>query len=260
MEKVIYLIYWDHDLVDSYLYGSRVTYQRDGSVSFVNELMPSGRAIREWTSRMNYQHGRLEPQLPILVVNQTYRLRVFAKCEPEGTVLTRIEYLDRRGDSLGSQLFTEKEATFELPEGTYNYTLQLVQAGAREVLFHHMEIEPVYEDQESGKGYSKIFKYNERVRKLYILLPELRGRMVRFPEQRELGVLNNIVYAPTCMMLPEPFFSIDWLHEPLFLGYDRYTLVCYGTTAVHQAIDLAEKYTKVEAVMLGAGGSMEALP
>ena len=48
-------IRWKEFLSDSYVYGSKIEFNEDGSVSYKNRLMPPGTVIHTWYSMTNFQ-------------------------------------------------------------------------------------------------------------------------------------------------------------------------------------------------------------
>ena len=45
MEKLIYLVHWDDNAADTYLYGSRILFHENGIVEYENRRMPSGKGM-----------------------------------------------------------------------------------------------------------------------------------------------------------------------------------------------------------------------
>ncbi len=149
-EHICWLIYWDENAQDAYAYGSKVTFEWDGTVVFENEGMPPGFVIREWRSYTDYGGQQVAPQLPILEEGKSYYLRVMKRDEPEQGSFVRVNYYDRKGELLGFELLKENENRMTYPKGAYQYTLQLVQGGAKIVRFRRIELVPE-ENWESWK-------------------------------------------------------------------------------------------------------------
>ena len=135
-DQMLYLIYWDNYAQNTYLYGSTFRTREDGSVYFENERMPSGFPIKTWSSRTNYQRDRFEPQLPLLVEEERYRVKVCMKADPEGSVLLRVEFFNRQNERISYQFLEGEDCTFEVPKGTWYYRLELVQSGSRRLVFY----------------------------------------------------------------------------------------------------------------------------
>lgn len=133
--RTIYVIYWDNDGQDAYLYGSGVIFRRDGSVSFENERMPSGFSIKKWSSQTSFLQDRCEPSLPLLEVGKRYVVRPCMQVSPRGTVLLRAEFFNRQHALISFQFLEGEDPVFEVPEGTKYYTLELIQSGSRKLHF-----------------------------------------------------------------------------------------------------------------------------
>ncbi len=137
-ERIVWLVYWDHYAQNCWLYGSTVSFLPDGEVLFENTGMPPGFPIREWFSATDYSQQRIEPQLPLLEEDVSYHMQVFKEDEPEKGSFLRLNFYDRQGDLLGFQMIQENEGSFVCPKGTFRYTLQLVQGGARRIRFRYL--------------------------------------------------------------------------------------------------------------------------
>ena len=72
----IYNIFWNEYSADTYLYGSEITYNSKDDVIFKNMLMPPGTVIKEWYSKVNFQAKRIEPALPIIDGESSYKVSV----------------------------------------------------------------------------------------------------------------------------------------------------------------------------------------
>lgn len=67
---------WKEFLSDSYVYGSKIEFNEDGSVSYKNRLMPPGTVIHTWYSMTNFQGNRIEPSLPLIDGERAYSIAV----------------------------------------------------------------------------------------------------------------------------------------------------------------------------------------
>ncbi|MBP3783419.1 MAG: accessory Sec system protein Asp3 [Butyrivibrio sp.] len=188
--SVIYSIRWDNLAKDTYLYGSDVAFNPDGSVKFKNPLMPPGQIIRKWQSDVNYQATRHEPQLPVLEEGELYEVRIYAGCKPEGGVKLRLRFFDRQGEAAGTAIIHDMVDEFSCPMVASSYELELINAGAGEIFFHHIEIQ-----KKSGADMNvRIINPNTT---LYVLILETTGSSYIFPEDRILNRFRNRVIL-TC--------------------------------------------------------------
>ena len=141
-DQTIYVVYWDGHGQDTYLYGSSLTFQRNGTVLFENERMPSGFVIKKWSSRTSFQTDRCEPSLPLLREGGLYRVKACMHVVPEGTVLLRVEFFDRRKNRISFRFLDEAEPVFEVPQGTWYYHMELIASGFRRLIFYGVLIGP----------------------------------------------------------------------------------------------------------------------
>ncbi len=188
--SIIYSIRWDNLANESYLYGSNIIFEPDGLVRFSNLLMPPGQIIRKWQSATNYQATRHEPQLPMLEEGVRYEIRTYASYKPAGTVKLRIRFFDRQGENAGSVILDDITDEFVCPDGASDYELELINAGAEELVFHHIEIQ---KKSEADKNV-RIKKHNATE---YVLILEPTGSSYIFPEERLLKRFENRVIL-TC--------------------------------------------------------------
>ncbi|WP_022768321.1 accessory Sec system protein Asp3 [Butyrivibrio sp. NC2007] len=188
--SIIYSVRWDNLASDSYLYGSSIVFEPDGTVNFSNLLMPPGSVIRKWQSDLNYQAKRHEPQLPILEEGEKYEIRSYVRYKPEGSVKLRFRFLDRQGEEAGIVFIDDSTAELECPKGAFAYDLELINAGAKELIFHHIEI------QKKSKA-EKNVRIIDPDACLYIIVLEPTGSSYILPRERILLRFRNRVIL-TC--------------------------------------------------------------
>lgn len=252
MEKLIYLVHWDDNAADTYLYGSRILFHENGIVEYENRRMPSGTVIRSWYSQADYQAKRLASQLPVLEEGGRYLVRSFVTCRPEKGILLRFQFYDRQKHLISFSVLDEKEGVLECPEGTYNYELQLIQTGSDFVRFHHVEIIPLDEndiDMSLSNGsigaeslFGRLWNPDICSDKMNILLPELSGGMFRFPEEQKIWGISNFTVAPTEYVMSGEFFSDHWLQNEKWKRFREKRLLACGKMGREAALNL--EYTQ----------------
>lgn len=141
-------IYWNEYSADTYLFGSEITYYKKDDVEFVNTLMPPGTVIKQWHSKTNYQAHRIEPTLPIIDGESTYRLSVEIDTPEDEQCLIRIVFYDRYEVEAGSITLRDKVINFRCPLKTYSYRIQLINAGVTKLNFHSMTIQEISNETE----------------------------------------------------------------------------------------------------------------
>lgn len=133
-------IYWEHNL-QTYMYGSQVSFREDGSVHFYNPLIPSGTDIQIWNLILNFQANRRQPSLPLLKRGKSYRLKAKLETVPENSVFLKIVFMNRYGEELSQVIEKSSQAEFTYPQDAYSYRVSLLSAGLREMDFHYFMIE-----------------------------------------------------------------------------------------------------------------------
>lgn len=133
-------IYWKEYTANTYLYGSEVVYHKYNDVEFTNNFMPPGTIIKEWFSKTNFEQQRMEPELPIIDGEGEYQIQIDIEA-PEGECyLVRLVFYDRYGQEAGVFNIWDKEAEFRCPLKTYSYSMQLINAGVKQLRFHNVVI------------------------------------------------------------------------------------------------------------------------
>ena len=149
-------IYWREYSSDTYLYGSEVSYISKDDVMFKNNLMPPGTVIKQWYSKTNYQAQRIEPALPIIDGEGTYRITVNIDCLEDEAWLLRLIFYDRYEVEAGSLAIRDQVTDFRCPLKTYSYRLQLINGGMTQFHFHCVTI------QELTNGTDGEFEENKK--------------------------------------------------------------------------------------------------
>lgn len=136
MSCVSWKILWNEYTFETYLYGSRIIFHDKEDVEFINGMMPPGKVIKAWYSKMNFQAKRAEPSLPMIDGESRYHISVdFGQAENPG-ILFRIVFYDRYENEAESLILRDREMDFRCPLKTYSYAIELINAGASEFHFH----------------------------------------------------------------------------------------------------------------------------
>lgn len=123
----------------NYLYGSKIHYHLQ-EVYFENTTFASGKVIKTWRSRTNYQKERRAPELPPLQAGQRYRLEQQLTGSPQGATYLQLQFYNRQGEEIGREILRGEEGTFLYPQETFTYTLKLVSAGCDSVTFQAINL------------------------------------------------------------------------------------------------------------------------
>lgn len=122
-----------------YVYGSSI--RRQGKdILFENQHFASGRTIKKWLSKTNFQAHRMTPSLPLLKAGTTYRLEKNYRTQPKDASYLLIEYYNRRDEIIGKEILKHQDWTFTLPDETYWYSMSLIGAGCHQLHFQSILI------------------------------------------------------------------------------------------------------------------------
>ncbi len=138
-----WVIHWDNYARDTYLYGAKLIFHAKDDVEYQNEMMPAGTVIKTWYSKTNFQLQRIEPTLPIIDGESSYRITSDFECNKGEHCYLRIVYFDKYGIEAGDLIVRDKEAEFQCPLKTYSYKIELINAGASHICFHSFTIEEI---------------------------------------------------------------------------------------------------------------------
>lgn len=134
-------IYWNEYSADTYLYGSEIQYHKKDDVQFRNLLMPPGTVIKQWYSRTNFQAQKIEPALPMIDGERSYRITVKIDTLPRENWLVRLVFYDRYEEEAGSLVLRDSVTQFRCPLKTYSYAMQLINGGMTEFRYHFITIQ-----------------------------------------------------------------------------------------------------------------------
>ncbi|KXT76156.1 accessory Sec system protein Asp3 [Streptococcus sp. DD12] len=134
-----YQIDWVNDTKNTYLYGSQMRFI-GRRVIFKNRLMPSGNAIKTWSSKSQFQANRILPELPLLQRGKTYYLTFQGQTKPENSLYLRIAFFDRFQKEISFEVLKEGKSDFVYPLEAYSYSIQLINAGCTEVVFDGLSL------------------------------------------------------------------------------------------------------------------------
>ncbi|QIL50447.1 accessory Sec system protein Asp3 [Weissella coleopterorum] len=143
-------IKWVPELMDFYKYGSKIAFDAQGDVLFINPLMPAGTEIVKWQSNPFYQGARTLLQLPLLKRKMEYELEVGLESIPAMSALVMIVYFDRYGHRIGSKILDLKGGDITYPEKAYTYEIRVINKGAQEIRFEKITIRTKEEKKEDN--------------------------------------------------------------------------------------------------------------
>lgn len=134
ISKVEHYLYWEDDAKDAYLFGTSLIIEGK-RISFSNEMIPSGNAIKIWNSITNFQGSRTQPDLPLLQKNTRYTLDILGTVVPENTLYLRVVFYNRFHDEISFVVLKDGDREFTYPQDAFSYQIELVNAGMKKLSF-----------------------------------------------------------------------------------------------------------------------------
>ncbi|QXJ68258.1 accessory Sec system protein Asp3 [Lacticaseibacillus paracasei] len=129
------VLHWKLASSASYMYGSQITYLKDGSVIFSNSKQAPGTALHYW---LNASSEKQDPydQLPLLVRGKTYAFHIEAKVEPANSIAVNINFLDRNNQVLSKQFEPTLDGEFQMPVKAESYQIELLNINNTSLHFY----------------------------------------------------------------------------------------------------------------------------
>ena len=133
-------IIWNTSHINFYKHGAKIVYHSDRTVRFTNNFFPSGATIVKWVSNALYQGERTLLQLPLLERGKHYRLITDFTCQPQDSVLIKMEFYERSGKLIGTCVLDGKGGDVTYPMDAYFYSISLINMGMRELNFRKIKL------------------------------------------------------------------------------------------------------------------------
>lgn len=133
-------INWETSQINFYKHGAKIAYRSDRTVYFTNNFFPSGATIVKWDSNPLYQRERTLLQLPLLERGKHYKLITDLTCNPQDSVLIKMEFYERSGKLMETCVFEGKGGDVTYPVGAYFYSISLINMGMRELVLKKIKI------------------------------------------------------------------------------------------------------------------------
>ena len=283
------MVYWDPIAAHSYLYGSVIRRTASGAVVFENEQMPSGVAIHEWFSKTEFGTHKTVPQLPILLPETWYRVKLQAESVPKHSVYVRMEFYNYQEELIDFLMFRDV-CDFECPEDTYSYRIQLIQGGSTCLTFSRISIQRtgareiirkdsqdrkrgLFEPKRKEKELEKLRKEKEKRMKTKIkalcdedvmekeelfsfregenaiLFLEPQGCTYRVPDTEDLGGIENLAAIVTPV-------NEDSVRRQLRKCKGKILLIGYGEASNQAAVRMLDQLEDAEAYLYQPRGDL----
>lgn len=137
--KPISIIKWGQLRQEDFLYGSQIRFNQDTELLYwENPLMPSGKVIHEWSSRVHFQETREPIQLPTLIPGNQYALKAVVSDHVEGKLKIKITFYDYHLELIEEIFFDLNQIEFSIPSQCLFYKIALINAGLDEFIFREL--------------------------------------------------------------------------------------------------------------------------
>ncbi|MDT2463444.1 accessory Sec system protein Asp3 [Vagococcus lutrae] len=137
--KPINIIKWGQLRQEDFLYGSQIRYSTDSELLYwENTLMPSGKVIHEWSSRVHYQETREPIQLPTLIPGNHYALQAVVSNNSEGKLKIKIAFYNYHHNLIQEIFFDLNQIEFSIPSQCLFYKVTLINAGLDNFIFREL--------------------------------------------------------------------------------------------------------------------------
>jgi len=143
-----YSVFWKEYASDTYTYGAKIRFRGPADVEYENEWMPPGTIIKQWYSKTDFGSNRIEPALPIIDGEGTYRLLSDIEREAGENLLLRLVFYDRFENEVDSLSIWEPAVQFRCPLKAYSYRLQLINGGMTRFRFHSIVIQEISDEND----------------------------------------------------------------------------------------------------------------
>lgn len=133
-------VFWTEKASSLFLSGSTIQILPNHRVVFKNERMAPSCVIHEWRSNYNFQGSRRAAVLPNLSVGKTYTFQLNASVLPEKTLHIKVNFFNQFNEVIDYVISTHDRFSVTVPENTYTYGIQLINAGCHTVDFSSITI------------------------------------------------------------------------------------------------------------------------
>ena len=213
-----YVITWDYESGDSYLFGSNINYIAPDCVEFENNLLPPGTDIRSWRSKMNFQVNKMGNILPILSPEKQYWIKLNVKLKENESMYIKVEFYNRFNDLLDFKIIYGQDS-FIYPKAAAYYSIVLVNNGVSNFVFQNIVLS-TDEFIEDIPGYtiSNIKNCTDDSTELTVIFTE--------PISREIQNINNkyIVNYKDVIIVNSSLLNAHLYLEPDFQEHLKNTI------------------------------------
>ncbi|WP_195856834.1 accessory Sec system protein Asp3 [Aerococcus urinae] len=188
--KDYYIVRWSlmHD--DIYSHGSQIEWLSPDKVSFKNSMVHSGIVINQWSSEKSYGLYFSSPNLPLLTSSKSYFLKFIGQVQPENSLMFTVEFFDYYGESMQKDFVRTSEDFFTVPDNYGHYTISLVNAGCRSIVFKRLIIAELILDKVMAKD-TLLIENDKSFQHLIFVEPGIGSIQEEVNKLQQLPVVNH---------------------------------------------------------------------
>lgn len=128
----IHSVKWGQIRQADFLYGSQLSFDKiSEQIHWKNDLMPAGKVIHEWSSRVNFQETRENFQLPYLKMSQKYALKLVGWADVNDGLFIRVQFFDHHSHLIQENFLRTDQIMFNTPSNYLFYKVALINAGVK---------------------------------------------------------------------------------------------------------------------------------
>ncbi|KAF0521392.1 accessory Sec system protein Asp3 [Pediococcus pentosaceus] len=123
-----------------YLYGTQVNLRSDRRVLIKNSMIPTGTVLYRWDYIFSYNTGRIPSQLPTMLPNNKYQIKLNVESYSSCEYWIRIISFDYSGELISIDNIYKDNPIFMCDENMFNYSIELLVNGIVNISFSSLDI------------------------------------------------------------------------------------------------------------------------
>ena len=211
---MIHQLYLRSHSTDLMKYGSDIHFESIDSVTFENQHLYAGQTIATWSTMTEFWKTVMQNPLPRLIQNHEYKLKIRYESKPENRLYVKIVFYDRYKERISQLVLKERVNSFEVPENTIHYEIQLINGGLVYFRFQQIELIPVQESdednflQEDDLFISGFINPDDQAHTLRLIFTEPRLSTIHFADMAAMHNAKNVVQISSSLALAH-FYLVD---------------------------------------------------
>ncbi|MDK7303542.1 MULTISPECIES: accessory Sec system protein Asp3 [Aerococcus] len=188
--KDYFVIRWGQMSDYIYTYGSQIEFNTPDKIHFTNSMVHSGIVINSWSSEEPYYKYSSSPKLPLLTSNKTYFIKYIGQVEPNNSLMFTVEFFDYYGESLQKDFVRTSDDSFTVPDNYGHYTISLVNAGCRSIIFKRLIIAELILDKVMDKD-TLLIENDKSFKHLIFVEPGIGSIQEEVNKLQQLPLVNH---------------------------------------------------------------------